>query len=968
MPFELTDNVHVAEDDQGNIRHLEHFLRPFVASNTVPADSRQAAALEATDAPSTVALTPQALAQQYLQEVAPVYQFDPNMLPESGGAEARLAEPAAGKLELTEENELMGTTTISYQQTYRGLPVWEAGISVTIQPQPMRVTASQSSVHSDLSLPEDALGAVPVYRPEGITASVLKTLLGLTNGDTPTINGTRQLIYRYDPNQRYDPEAGASSTEALQGSPPTLDLPPVPATIRSGQHYPVTEALFTLPAEGYGPVNWRAFVDTTTGAVLYLRAFVACVSGTVFRTDPLTVGGAGAPPPTAGVALLNPFRSAVTLDGLTNGSPQPLSGQFVQLVDNDPPMVVPPTQPNPPANFLYDAPTREFAAVNAYHHCDWLFRHMQGMGFNISSYFDGTTFPVPVDPCAFSDQINARAPGNTSGTGSDGFQFGLAGTPFPAVSIAADLRVVLHEFGHTLLEDSVHSPNFSFAHSAGDSLAAILLDPESALRPDPVRRFQTFPWVLPDRNHGRDVATGWGWGGTNDVGSYSSEQILSTTHFRLYRSLGGDSADVNRRKLAARQAVYLIYRAIGSLATDPVTPTPDPDIFATALMNADIGTLDFEGHLGGAFQKVIRWSFEKQGLYQPPGAPQPVVTPGAPPNVDVYINDGLDYENNPRNGEYVFQPVHWECTDIWNRLDPNTGGGPPAHQTPVVGQVNYAYVLVKNRGTQDANNVLVRGYSAIPSVGTSWPDDWTPMETPQLVVAAAIPPGGSAVVGPFRWRPHSVGHECMFMEVTTTDDRDLSNIDARTFFPCAAGPTPDWRLVPYDNNIAQRNVAPVPGGGGKRGLLSGFRHRRFWVHNPADQQVRVELRAEIPPFLAERGWRVRLNSKERVATFSLALSAVKEVRVSLHPGETFTREELMQIAGGVAIRVLAYADGMLFGGMTYRLDPDLDSAPSENMDEGPVDPNDPAIDAEINDAELLEEEEERGFMAQNGPA
>jgi zinc metalloprotease ZmpB len=117
MPFELTDNVHVAEDDQGNIRHLEHFLRPFVASNTVAADSRQAAALEATDAPSTVALTPQALAQQYLQEVAPVYQFDPNMLPESGGAEARLAEPAAGKLELTEENELMGTTTISYQQT-----------------------------------------------------------------------------------------------------------------------------------------------------------------------------------------------------------------------------------------------------------------------------------------------------------------------------------------------------------------------------------------------------------------------------------------------------------------------------------------------------------------------------------------------------------------------------------------------------------------------------------------------------------------------------------------------------------------------------------------------------------------------------------------------------------------------------------------------------------------------------------
>src|SRR5215208_5185606 len=931
MPFELTDNVHVAEDDQGNIRHLEHFLRPFVASNTVPADSRQAAALEATDAPSTVALTPQALAQQYLQEVAPVYQFDPNMLPESGGAEARLAEPAAGKLELTEENELMGTTTISYQQTYRGLPVWEAGISVTIQPQPMRVTASQSSVHSDLSLPEDALGAVPVYRPEGITASVLKTLLGLTNGDTPTINGTRQLIYRYDPNQRYDPEAGASSTEALQGSPPTLDLPPVPATIRSGQHYPVTEALFTLPAEGYGPVNWRAFVDTTTGAVLYLRAFVACVSGTVFRTDPLTVGGAGAPPPTAGVALLNPFRSAVTLDGLTNGSPQPLSGPVRQLVDNDPPMVVPPTQPNPPANFLYDAPTREFAAVNAYHHCDWLFRHMQGMGFNISSYFDGTTFPVPVDPCAFSDQINARAPGNTSGTGSGGFQFGLAGTPFPAVSIAADVRVVLHEFGHTILWDSVHSPNFGFAHSAGDSLAAILMDPESALRTDAVRRFHTFPWILPDRNHGRDVTTGWAWGGTNDVGGYSSEQILSTTHFRIYRSLGGDSSDVNRRKMAARQTVYLIFRAVGSLAANPVTPTPNPGVYATALMNADIGTLNFEGYRGGAFHKVIRWGFEKQGLFQPAGTPRPVTRPGAPPAVDVYINDGVDYQGNPRNGEYVFQPVHWECRDIWNRLSAGMGGGGGVHETPIVGRTNFAYVRAKNRGTQAATNVLVRGYSANPGAGLTWPGDWTPMLTPQLSVAN-IPSGGDVIVGPFRWIPRNVGHECMFMEVSAPGDR--SNIDPLTFFSSATGPTPEWRVVPFDNNIGQRNIAPVAAGGGIRGLLSSFVGRKFKVRNPLERQARIEIRSELPKLLAERGWGVRLDQRDTNLSFSLGPGASREVVVELKPGGEFTAAEARGTRGPIRLTVLA--EGDVIGGMSYDLDSRLQRAVTERAGTPPI--------------------------------
>lgn len=84
---------------------------------------------------------------------------------------------------------------------------------------------------------------------------------------------------------------------------------------------------------------------------------------------------------------------------------------------------------------------------------------------------------------------------------------------------------------------------------------------------------------------GMSPRAGAGAGPTTWAG-YASEQILSSTHFRLYRSLGGDSAQVAHRKLAARQTAYLIFRAIGSLATNPVTPTPRPDVFAAALMNA----------------------------------------------------------------------------------------------------------------------------------------------------------------------------------------------------------------------------------------------------------------------------------------------------------------------------------------------------------------------------------------------
>ena len=41
----------------------------------------------------------------------------------------------------------------------------------------------------------------------------------------------------------------------------------------------VTEVLFSYPFPGWGPLNWRAFVEPDTGAVLYLRALVSCARG-----------------------------------------------------------------------------------------------------------------------------------------------------------------------------------------------------------------------------------------------------------------------------------------------------------------------------------------------------------------------------------------------------------------------------------------------------------------------------------------------------------------------------------------------------------------------------------------------------------------------------------------------------------------------------------------------------------------
>src|SRR5262249_49082153 len=160
---------------------------------------------------------------------------------------------------------------------------------------------------------------------------------------------------------------------------------------------------------------------------------------------------------------------------------------------------------------------------------------------------------------------------------------------------------------------------------------------------------------------------------------------------------------------------------------------------------------------------------------------------GAPPDVDVYIDDG-------RGGEYPYLQSFWNNDNIWNRMSPDGG---TTHETPIVGIANYVYVRVKNRGTQTADNVTVSGYHADPASGLAWPGDWTPMRTAALR-AGAIVSGGSAILGPFVWAPQCPGNECLLMIASA--DGDLPNTDPSTGLPCARGPTPHSRLVPFDNN------------------------------------------------------------------------------------------------------------------------------------------------------------------------
>ncbi|MET1078128.1 MAG: hypothetical protein ABWY06_08915 [Pseudomonas sp.] len=915
-------------DDAGDIRAINHLdLYPEMENRR----GREAASAYVREYADAFKIAPAAL-RALEQPVSYLY-------PQQQGVEYHYGE----------EKPAFDAATYAYWQTYLNTPVWAAGLTVTLKQAPARAVASTNTSEQgvDAQLPtQETLeryrrlfataekpSSGPVRRKaasDPLEARDDSDLLGEVLGQAleegaelqepspPQLIRGRFFVYRYDADQRSGdsdhPVPGAHThahagtpaqeEQGVCGTPPTLPLAPVPDALKDGRWYVVAELVFRLPLDG-ARLNWRALVEVESNTILYLRALASGVNGLVYTYDPITSTGTATNTPDQSNAVLNPHRDDVLLPNLNGpvAGTQALQGSRVSLMDIEPLSLAPPTRPSG-SDFDYAVRTNEFAAVNAYFHNDRFFQLVENLGFPLASYFNGTAFPVEVDHrgkgtvANMGNTVNAHCVGD--GDGIDHACYALAdlGDTANPVGIAADWRVVLHELGgHGILYEHVGGPNFGFAHSAGDSFAMILNDFASEWHNGAaLDRFFFLPFVPSIvRRSDRAVADGWGWGGANDVGSYSSEQILSTTLFRAYRSIGGDATSLTRREFAARFMSYLMLRAVGTLT--PMSNPASPAQFLAALLAADALNWTSEGHFGGAYGKVLTWAFEEQNLNN-----------GAAPSVDVYIDDG-------RAGEYPYLAVHWATTTIWNRREPD---GLPGHQEPALEETNYAYVRIKNRGTSVANNVQVKGFHCKPSAGVLWPSDLQAMTTAQLAAGSLQPNNAEEkIVGPFEWTPvvNTWGHDCMLMIVSATGDP--SNVDNFTLGEVVA----DWRLVPNDNNIGQRNVTLVPGGGGVGGLMAGLHGKGFWVGNPDRVRALVKVTVALPPLLASRGWKITLVDFPEAGVW-LKPHEQRLVRFEVHPGQAFTREQV-EATTERDILVTATANGAIIGGMVYRLDPAL---------------------------------------------
>ncbi len=407
------------------------------------------------------------------------------------------------------------------------------------------------------------------------------------------------------------------------------------------------------------------------------------------------------------------------------------------------------------------------------------------------------------------------------------------------LGLASDARWMWHEFGHLLLMATTGELELRFAHSPGDGLAAIVGDPLSRLcEQSPRWRFATFPWVMLPRRHDRCVLRGWSWSGTLHAAlarvpaakhpcrkGYLSEQILSSTLFRLYRCLGGDTClagnpnqpDTVERQRASHYAVWLIVRALTLLGDARVLPAHVPETLALAMMEADttlktpwdvqfpIGSGPHYKRSGGCAHKAIRWAFEAQGLYVPAGADGNA--PGAPPAVDVFIasaraeSEATPYGDVPYGpGNYMPVSLHWQdsATDPMPEWQANANA-------LVVNSDGSILVEAGNRGSQTAEGVTVQAWWAPWPANTpppKWPDAalWRAC-TPQASAPQDIAPAQHASFGPFQ-HTRPAGRYVVLAQARCEADR--ANIEPATLLACSLQPTLLADLVANDNNLGLR--------------------------------------------------------------------------------------------------------------------------------------------------------------------
>ena len=676
----------------------------------------------------------------------------------------RAGELKSGDLDVREESADEGANTlrIRYTQYLNDLPLLGKGIHASADIARKAVTNVSNKLDESVAGAPDPAKARPL---DAATATALRPFEA--DYGTAQVIGSR-LAYLRDDSRPQIPEADypTATRELLQTG------------VRADGKL---HLIYEIQVETGNPFErFRVIVDAMTGRLRFIELLGRYVSatGSVFMPDPVSESNSGTLSSTSTAATLNPFRHTVTFEvAPASGGQFRLDGDWFRAVDWDVPTLAVPTETTASFPYTTHPANRHFLNVNTYYWLDSFARYLRTLG---NATINANMSRVDVDSQGFNGADNSEwVPGTPNR-----IRFGEGGVPD-----AADFGVVIHEYLHGVFDflGSSHGGSGSYEHSFCDAIAAIYRDQHNPARH---RRTETFPF---DNN----VTDRWSTERTLDrterfddagfagYGHNLRNSMLGTVIWQMYIAVGGDSSDAAVRQRAADVVIRSFIEALLIVPDDNSTAVTHARSLAEGMIQADV-TLT-----GGLHAKVFDAAAVARGLW-------PART------VDVYITDsGADI------GAIPSPSPHWTSPDIWVRnLGPADGDDPSGgHQEPIIGQPNFMYINVRNRGiaSAPAGVFTVEAFHCDPGTGMIWPTHFTSMGT--LAVATAIPAGGSVRIGPFLWTPAVLSHECLLAVVSGTDDPAVT--------AGLLSPVPHDQLVRFDNNVGQRNVNPqmsVPGG------------------------------------------------------------------------------------------------------------------------------------------------------------
>ncbi|WP_353569975.1 fibro-slime domain-containing protein [Candidatus Albibeggiatoa sp. nov. BB20] len=192
-----------------------------------------------------------------------------------------------------------------------------------------------------------------------------------------------------------------------------------------------------------------------------------------------------------------------------------------------------------------------------------------------------------------------------------------------------------------------------------------------------------------------------------------------------------------------------------------------------------------------------------------------------PEIIDVWVKDP-----RPDDGtEPTLARKIWMSPDIWIRNDQDGG---LKHQNVKGNQDNFAYINVRNLGNTVAKDTKVELYFTKPSLGTRWPDRWTPIGE-YSVAELGI---GEVETVAIKWAKEQIpgkGHYCFHVRLINADDPIPANAQTRNAV----------NNTKRSNNIAWRNFNVL-------GLKDKTKDK-FTVHtqNPKDEPATIDYLVEV---------------------------------------------------------------------------------------------------------------------------